>query len=334
MNRCSKSMAAGLISLSICCFAVRAAVAGAAVRQTDPAASRILIASGVRARTDPAVSAAEVGRLQLGAIVSELARSPNKDKIGELEDNWIRVALPDGKEGWIFAAFTRPFDPARRSEIYRRIAAERLKNKSAGFDDSADLARFLATAITQVNDRETLADLEFGRLLALQRAAAAIPIEKAEQPPFSTWTKGREGEVSYNEIGGNWLLDSKLFWNLQKKYSTLPVGEKIAWEGARNFLGGECEGDITCFLGSLNLTDGRYLSLYPRGAHAEEAVSNLVRDLQETSELLKSSAGHDADDRSTGLKELAILRATVTKTASARKAALFKLLDQYVQYYH
>src|SRR5215469_12981834 len=127
-----KSSRVALVSLIVCCFLEINSVKGTGL-QTDPAKPRILITSGVRARTDPAVTAAEVAKLQLGSIVNELQPSPNKDKIGGVEDYWYRVAFPDGKEGWVFGGFTLLFDTNKREEIYRRIAADRLKIKTASF---------------------------------------------------------------------------------------------------------------------------------------------------------------------------------------------------------
>src|SRR5262249_16457706 len=96
---------------------------------------------------------------------------------------------------------------------------------------------------------------------------------------------------------------------------------------------GECEGDIACNLGALNLTDGKYLSLYPNGAHSEEAMTNLVKILQETMPLLESPAQNDAQYKADGQKQLAILRPHIMKTASPQKSAMLKLIDRYAQYF-
>src|SRR5215203_1858426 len=71
--------------------------------------SRITSASNVRARALPNTSAEEVTRLQIGTIVQELEQSSSKEKIGNAEDYWYKIALPGGKEGWVFGSFTMPF---------------------------------------------------------------------------------------------------------------------------------------------------------------------------------------------------------------------------------
>src|ERR1051325_395456 len=119
--------------------------------------SRITTASNVRARALPNTSAEEVTKLSIGTIVDQLEQSPAKEKVGNSEDFWYKVALPNGKEGWVFGAFTLPFDAANRGEIYKRIASERLKIKDANFADSADLARFMTLAMTEIPDKGTLA---------------------------------------------------------------------------------------------------------------------------------------------------------------------------------
>src|SRR6185369_9319011 len=73
--------------------------------------SRITVASGVRVRKAPQVSAEEVERLQIGAVLQEIEQSSSKEKVGQVEDYWYRVALQSGKEGWVFGGFTIIFDP-------------------------------------------------------------------------------------------------------------------------------------------------------------------------------------------------------------------------------
>jgi hypothetical protein len=295
--------------------------------------SRITVAANVRARTLPNTSAEEVTKLQIGTIVQELEQSPGKEKIGNAEDYWYKVSLPNGKMGWVFGSFTLPFVVNNRAEIYKRIASERLRIKDANFADSADLARFMTIAMTEVGDKSSLAWIELARLLAMKQAGGAIPIDKQEQAPYKAWLKANESSLVYSEPSGMWLVKSDLFWNLQKKYVALPIADQIAWEGAKNYLPGECETDISCHLGALNRMEGKYLKLYPKGAHVEEALSGLLEDLDGLTELLKTSEKPGAEERKYATRDLAELRASVTKTTSAKKAQTLQRLALFEQFY-
>src|SRR5687768_2244477 len=241
---------------------------------------RIVVASNVRVRSEPKTAAAEVTKLPLGVVIRPVEQSKAREKIGGAEDFWYRVALADGREGWVFGAFTAPFDARDRDAIYKRIASDRLKVKDAGFADSADLARFLTAAAKEVTDKTALAWIELARLLAKKQAAQSIPIDQQEQSPFKEWRKANEASLVYNEPAGLWLVRSDLFWSLQKKYAALPLAGQIAWEGANNTVPGECEGYLPCHLARLNLTLGKYLQLYPRGAHADDALTQIIEELK------------------------------------------------------
>jgi hypothetical protein len=295
--------------------------------------SRITVASNVRARALPNTSAEEVTKLPIGTIVNQLEQSSAKEKIGNGEDFWYKVALPNSKEGWVFGAFTLPFDPANRAEIYKRIASERLKIKDANFADSADLARFMTLAMTEVADKNTLAWIELARLLAMKQASATVSAEQPQQEPFKSWIKANEKSLAFSEPAGQWLVKSDLFWNLQKKYAALPIADEVAWEGARNYLPGECEGYIPCHLSSLNLTDGKYLKLYPKGAHVTESLDSIIETLEGLQETLKSMEKPDATDRKEANPSIVELQAAITKTMSAKKAKALQLLGQFAQAY-
>jgi hypothetical protein len=324
-----KTISKRTLFVAICLLAVSAEIAVLASQNK----SRITIASNVRARALPNTSAEEVTRLQIGTIVQELEQSSAKEKIGNAEDYWYKIALPNGKEGWVFGSFTMPFAENNRAEIYKRIASERLKIKEPGFADSADLGRFMTIAMTEIGDKNALAWIELTRLLAMKQAGAAIPIEKQEQAPYKAWVKTNEASLVYSEPSGMWLVKSELFWNLQKKYAALPIADEIAWEGAKNYLPGECEGEISCNLGAMNVMDGKYLRLYPRGAHVEEALASMIEIFESLAETLKTAEKPAADERKYAVKDLAELRAGITRTASPKKAQALQLLAAFERHY-
>lgn len=283
-------------------------------------------------RTGPQVAAEEIMRLPIGSVVGEVEASANTEKIAGIEDHWYRVVtLPAGKQqGWVFGGFTMVFDPAKAAESYQQIANNRLKVEQPTFTDSVDLVNFLARVIPEVTRKDAAAELELARLLAISKAGAAIPSDKQEEPLYQSWLKAQGNSLVYSEPAGQWFVDSDLFWKLQQKYSSLPVAERIAWEAANNSLPGECEGFLECNLYAYNRTLGRYLNLYPRGAHAEEALNNLAEYF---GEVLKTEGTYSVDEKADLHKALAELRATVGKSSSAKRAALLKQIDQVAAQY-
>ena len=275
----------------------------------------------------PNTSADEVAKLPIGVVVRQLEQSATKERVANNEDYWYKVALADGKEGWIFGSFTAPFDTRNKAAIYKQLAADRLKVENANFVDWADLSRFLTTAATEVSEKEALAWIELARLLAMRNAAAAMPIDKQNQPPFQPWLKANEANLIYSDPAGQWFVKADLFWNLHKKYSTMAIADQIAWEAANTSLGGECEGYVPCHLSRLNITNGRYLKLYPQGAHLEEALNQMQEELQGLIEYHNNEKEKPtADERKEALPEFDKLRATLTKITSTKKVKVLQLL--------
>ena len=322
--------------LAACLLIVSSGAAGATNVQAG-SDKMITTASAVRVRSGPQVTAREVTRLKLGTVVSVLERSSGQDTIGQKQDYWYRVSLPDGKTGWVFGGLMTGFDPAHSAETYLRIASERLKLERAGFEDHVDLVNFLSRVVSSVREPETKAELELDRLLALKLSLEAIPFDKQEQPPYRAWTKARDAEVVYSEPAGQWLVRAQLLWDLQKKYRSLPIAERIAWEAARTFLPGECEGYIPCYVYLSRITDGEYLKLYPEGAHARASLKSLseylapiVADLKEKKTYEGPTDKSELAEMKKGLEEL---RAIVTKTSAPETEEVLKQINQVAQSY-
>jgi Bacterial SH3 domain len=326
-------------SLRLCSLMFALLVAPAAsvrAAQSSAAKSRITTASGVRVRAEPRADAAEVARLPLGVVVRELERSARRETVGGAADFWFRVAAPEGVEGWVFGGLTAAFDPARRAEVYRRIAAARTANAAATFPELSDLVSFLERAVTEVKEREVLAELELARLVALQRALANIDMSDLQKPPYAAWTKAREEQIVYSEPAGQWFVRADLFWDLQAKYKDLPSAELIAWEGAQMPLPGECEGYLPCHLYSLTQSEGRYLKLYPRGAHAGDAlqhISEFLAQVVEDENVENPVFQVPQEDRAELAKTVAELRAQVTPASHALRERILEQLDTVARRY-
>jgi hypothetical protein len=291
----------------------------------------IVTAAGARLRERPETAAAEAGRLQLGAVVDELERSAEKSRVGSSEEFWHLVSAPGGARGWVFGGLVAPYDPARRDAVYLKLAGDRLANSNATFADLSELVRFLDRATREVKDRGALAELELARLVALARSLAAMPFEQLNGQPFKSWTDEREKEIVYSEPAGQWYVNSNVLWDMQSKYKELPVAERIAWEASQTPLPGECEGYLPCYIYKETETSGRYLKLYPRGAHADAALAALAESLGYIVESFREANSPyevPRDDRANFRKSLAALRAQLALVPAAKKARVTAQLDE------
>ena len=316
--------AAALLCLSIC------QAHGAFARQSAGTRQRITNASAVRVRSAPDTASEEVGRLQLGTVVEELEHSEAKVKVGASEDFWYMVSAPNGPRGWVFGGLTAPFDAGHREEIYTRLTNERAGKTDATFADASELVRFAERAVKEVTRRDARAELEFARLRALARSITFLTGGEQQDEPRKQWAAEHEPEIVYSEPSGEWYVRAELFWDLQVKYKDLPLAERIAWEAMQTPLPGECEGDVTCHLYYLSETSGKYLKLYPRGAHSadalknvEETVNAVLEDSRAANHMYEVPSASDADFR----KTLSTLRGQLMPAATPRAARIVKQLD-------
>ncbi|HEX8556824.1 MAG TPA: SH3 domain-containing protein [Pyrinomonadaceae bacterium] len=309
-----------------------AAAHAAAEPQAGQAAGRSLIttATGARLRERPDTGAAEVGRLQLGLVVEELERTAEASAVGSSQGHWHLVSAPGGARGWVFGSLVAPFDPAQRDATYVQLAARRVENAAATFPELSELVRFLDRATKEVKGREALAELELTRLVALGRTLANIPLEELEKPPYKPLVSEYGPEIVYSEPAGQWFVRAERLWNLEKKYRGLPVAERAAWEAAQTPLPGECEGYLPCMLYREAETAGRYLALYPSGAHADAALANLSESLGFVVEDMRGQNPVfevPREDRASFRKSVAELRAQLARVPAARKAKALGQLD-------
>ena len=321
--------------------------------------------TNVRARALPATTGEEVARLPIGTILRQLDNDRRADSIGGKQDFWYHVALPSGKEGWAFGTFLTRFEDRRKGEIYKTIAVAKLADKSEAdklnderssgekHAEFADFLRFLIAVLPEVTDRATRAELELWRWVALSKALGEYP----DDTVYQRFLKANKPYAISAEVDLAWLLKPEVLWNLQKKYADLPIADTIAWEATKLRLPGECEGDDMCYLYVLNLTTTKYLQLYPKGNHADEALDGVIGFLEESLEQFKQEEADRAAviaTRKTSTKEkkyspkilaevaktkadylarIAKLRTNIAKVASPKKTKLLQLLGQYEKHY-
>ncbi|HYP54451.1 MAG TPA: hypothetical protein VEQ42_12960, partial [Pyrinomonadaceae bacterium] len=193
-------------------------------------------------------------------------------------------------------------------------------------------SNFVSAALAETARPSDRGELELARLHALDRAVRPIPDGAHARPPYADFHKAHEREIYHHELAGVWAVRPEVFWELERKYRGSAAGERIAWDAAHALRGGECEGDEVCQFLSLQETEGKYLSLYPRGAHAREALENLAQALasEQLAGTLNGKGGdrYVVEARASLRKALAELRATLARVTAPEKAAVLARLDK------
>ncbi len=303
-------------------------LSAATARGAEPD-QRIVSAASVALRDAPGVSRGIVARLPLGTLVVELARTGGVDTIGGETAPWLEVATPTGQEGWLFGALTLPYAEAERDALALEIAGDRLERSGDPFEAFAELHAFLGRAAGEAATPEARARLALVRLRALDRTAGAIGFRRRHDPAALAWVEANARDLVWNEPAARWIVVADRLWELHDRSAALPAADEIAWEAARVQLPGECEGDVPCALAGLARTDLRYLERHPQGAHAGEALGNVVTVLDAAVEdprgagLFAASPAEDLDRTRSGLEKLKALLARIDdpRARAARSAA-------------
>ncbi|HKP81707.1 MAG TPA: SH3 domain-containing protein [Pyrinomonadaceae bacterium] len=298
----------------------------------DAALEKITSVSAMRVRKAPQTTAEEVTRLKLGTVVNAVARSASQDTVAGKTDYWYRVNLPNGTTGWLFGGLLLDYDATRRNELMRQIIGARLKAENTDFADRQEIYNLAASSAKEAKDVNTRAEFELLKLLALANQAGTFPNNLADKSPYREWLKSHSAEVIQNEFAGGYNLSSEVLWNLETKYHSLPIAERIAWEAVENQEPSDCEGDEVCHLfgyeGAI-----KYLNLHPNGAHASEVLKNLTDLLtDEVINRANAQGGRDQyviQERTDLRKMLVSLRTAVAKTSAPEKTELLKKLQKF-----
>ncbi len=297
----------------------------------DAAQAKITTVSAMRVRKTPQISAEEIRRLKLGMVVNIVARSTNQDTIAGKTDYWYRVHLPNGETGWLFGGLFFDYNAQQRNELLRQIIDARLKAENTDFADRQEIYNLAASLVNEAKDTSTRAEFELLKLLALAGWARTFPDNLSTTSPYREWLKTHAAKVIPNEFGGGYNLRSEMLWNLETKYHSLPIADRIAWEAAQNPQPSDCEGDEVCHF---FLYEGaiKYLNLHPNGSHAAEALKGLTDIL--TDEVIKTAHDNGGDiyaveQRAHLRKLLASLRTAVAKTSTSEKTELLKKLQNF-----
>ena len=230
-----------------------------------PDQTRITAAANVTVRALPSAGSPVVAQVPLGTELSE-------SSLASLDKTWVRVALADGREGWVLANLTKKLDPHWRWPTFDEIIADRFRRKGDAFPAFAELVAFIERVAPEYTDPDGRARIEFARLRAIALAAEAIPFRGGKREPFATWLKARDTYVMYDEPAGQWMIAPRTIWDTHARIQSAAIADEVAWFAVTNGLGGECEGHLACYIAVRNRLQGEYLRLHPNGRHAVEAV--------------------------------------------------------------
>jgi hypothetical protein len=219
-------------------------------------------------RSTPNPNAEIIDKIKLGTSLSAFGKS----------DGWYLVRYSNGLEGWISAYAVAAFD---KTEKLMLQISERNYNEQIDFNQALELTEFLTQAINQSTTPEAKAKLELLKLRTIKQALTKISPNDQKQEPYRDFLKKYKEIIVYDEVNSKWIVTSKAFWNLEKKYSGLPIADEIAWEAAQNPLPGKCEGDLVCMLFQIRVTNAEYLRLFPNGTKSTEALEKLISSLEE-----------------------------------------------------
>jgi len=296
----------------------------------EAAQAKITTVSAMRVRKAPQASAEEVQRLKLGTVVNAIARSTNQDTISGKTDYWYRVTLPNSQTGWLFGGLLLDYNANQRSELLRQIIEARLKAENTDFADRQGIYSLAASGINEAKDANTRAEFELLKLLALANTATAFPDNLRDKSPYREWLKAHAAEVTLNEFAGGYNLRSESLWKLEVKYHTLPIADRIAWEAAENPQPSDCEGDEVCNFFQLE-GEIQYLNAHPNGAHAIEAIKNLIEGITDDVIQRTNAKGGDqyqVEEQTSLRKTFASVRLALVKTSAPEKQELLRKLEK------
>lgn len=219
-----------------------------------------------------AASGASVGKLTIGTAVKLVEKSKN--------GQFLKVSQEKGLTGWIATTQARSIDNLPLKEATLGVARNYINNPHEEGEYNAEVEKWVkALKSDKSMTAVELAELEFYRLLTIQRICRTIQPESAE---WKSWLASHN-DLIYNTDFGNsgYFLKAEYLWKLESTLAnTEPLKERIAFEAGKIETGGECEGYWVCVLERAMSKAGEYLKRHPKGKNAAWVVKNLQEELQ------------------------------------------------------
>lgn len=267
-------------------------------------AEKITIGTGVRVRATPSTSAAETGKLPLGTNFTSTQRTAAKVKVGSQSDYWYRLDAP--LKGWVFGGLLRNFDPAKADTARLALIRDKLgaadklydsyeHQSPLSFADAVEVSQFANRAAAASKTPETQGELKLAYWRAVQISLFKIPLEGATEATYAAWLKQLGKQVFYTEPSAEYLVNPDNYWELADRHKRDTIGDAIAWQAANAFIGGECEGFISCLSGRSLMMEGEYLKRYPKGKHVESALQQANQSLAYIRQEWKNQADENTD---------------------------------------
>jgi hypothetical protein len=168
-----------------------------------------------------------------------------------------------------------------------------------------------------VADAEDAAEFAYLRLQAIAGVLQSLFHTRRPRPDAqAAWLDARRDLVIHNEPGGNWLLRREAILAEHDRHRGTRWAQPIAWMAVTNGFGGECEGEVPCYVRRANLLEGEYLRQYPDGSYVGTALTNLIRRAGFLVSLSEDSRSFNPSTDCESLEDpLASLRAAVAGVA-------------------
>lgn len=248
----------------------------------QPSYTRITNGVNVRLRAAPGTTAPIVIEMPVGTELAVLEQKTSTD------GRWFHVRTSDGREGWVLGQLTSVIDSAHYLQTIERITraqvAAHAQVTGTSFETRVQVFDLIERTSKRLNEREAVARLALLRLYALQDVLLSIPVRESQlsadsQDPYQRWLTTHLDESSYDEPGGQWLVDPDYVLRVHEQYQNTKAADEIAWFHATNSLGGECEGYLPCYVARVDKLYGEYLRLHPKGQYARRATANIATNL-------------------------------------------------------
>jgi hypothetical protein len=286
--------------------------------------------SDVRVRTAPDVTASISFELPLGTDLIVLDRSTSADL-------WFRVRTDDGREGWVLGRLTTSVDSAHYGQAVESIVLAQLKNhaeiRGTSFPARVQLFDLIERAQKRLTAREDLARFALYRLRSMRDVLSGVPFGDDRQEPYQTWITWHYDDIRRDEPSGTWMPSPDYVLHVHEEYPDTLTADDIAWFYAENGLPGECEGDVACYVANLNSLYGEYLREHPRGRHAGESKTAIVKALDSILEAYLHPEPGDSIEIEPATcgplgQSLDSLKAAVARSTSVKKGEVLERLDR------
>ncbi|MDM8563188.1 hypothetical protein QUF54_07530 [Candidatus Marithioploca araucensis] len=279
--------------------------------------------------------------MPIGTVVEEVARSETQEKIGQSQDYWYQVKMEKSTEEtvWVFGSLSMPFESPQN---YLEIAQAQMQKK-LNLRDQMALTDFLARIKDGIESAEIAAEMGLLHLSSLQKSINPTDFEvqvfsvkklepRKDKASYRAWFDKQKYLVYYDIEKEKWFVKSEAFWKWHEKYYPLPITERIAWAGTKNFFAkrhlSEC-GYFFCQIQRIYNTTAQYLKFHPNGEHKGEALEEIAHFLssylnkyEEKGNIVITIKGVEL------LRLLAVIGAIVERTSHPKQAEVLRLIDR------